>query len=80
MTFKQLRIKYKNYNVLAFGKPLNESTIPFTCLPKGKKLDDCEVVDYKIVDKEFDSITINGKTLKVKTIEKMKGHVLVYVK
>lgn len=80
MKVKELRKKYEGYDLQAFGKPLELMTIPFTHLPKGKDLDDCEVVDYKIVDKEFDSITISKTTLKINKIEKKKGHVLVYVR
>jgi len=80
MTFKELRTKYVDYTILAFGKPLKQKTIPFTLLPKDKDLDDCEVIEFKKIDKEFKEVSINFKTLKTTKSKIKKGHIYVYVK
>lgn len=80
MKFKELREKYKNYNVVAFGRPLKQQTIPFTMLPKDKQLDDCEVVEIKKVDKEYFETSVEFKTMKKIKQEKKNGHIYVYVK
>lgn len=80
MIYKELKKKYKDYSVEAFGRPLEEPTIPFTLLPKDKPLDDCEVVDYKVIEKEFTQYGVSFKTMKPIKPKKMKGYVYVYVR
>lgn len=78
--YKDLRKEYKDYSVEAFGRPLEEPTIPFTLLPKDKPLDECEVVDYKVIEKEFTQYGVSFKTMKPIKPKKMKGYVRVYVR
>lgn len=47
MKVKELKKKYKDYDIIAFGKPFDTPTIPFTFMPKDKKYEDCEVADMK---------------------------------
>lgn len=61
MLVKELKKQLAKDNIefIAFGKPLNQPTIPFTFLPKclrgklgkefEKQLMNCEVLDYKII-------------------------------
>ena len=37
---------------MLFGDPLSVESIPFTHLPKNKDIDDCEIIDYKVTNKE----------------------------
>lgn len=37
MKVKELYKKYKDYNIVLFGKPLDKPTIPFTFLPNDRK-------------------------------------------
>ena len=80
MKFKEFKKKYKGYSIVVFGKPLDTPTIPFTLLPKDKPLDDCEVVEHKVVDKEFVQYGVSFRTMKPIKPKTMKGHVMVYVK
>lgn len=80
MTYKELKAKYKGYDVIAFGKPLDTPTIPFTHLPKDKPLDECEVVEFKADDKKFIQTGVSFKDLKPLKPIKKKGHVYAYVK
>ena len=80
MTFKEIKNKYKDYNIVVFGRPLKEQTIPFTFLPKDKKLDDCEIIEMKKIDKEFIQTGVSFKTMKPTKSELKKGHIYVYVK
>lgn len=80
MIYKDFRKKYKDYSIEAFGRPLDKPTIPFTLLPKDKPLDDCEVVDYKVIEKEHIVYGVSFKTMKPIKPKKMKGHVRVYVR
>lgn len=80
MKFKDLKRQYKNYSFEVFGRPLDTPTIPYTLLPKDKPLDDCEVVDYEVEDKEFVQYGVSFGTMKPLRPKKMKGHVRVYVK
>lgn len=80
MTFKELKDKYKGYDIIAFGRPLKQQTIPFTFLPKDKKLEECEVIDYKVEDKEYIQYGVSFKTMKPIKPKKIKGNVYCYVK
>ena len=80
MKFKDFKKQYKNYSIEVFGRPLDTPTIPFTLLPKDKPLDDCEVVDYIVENKEFMQTGVSFKTMKPLRPKKMKGYVRVYVK
>ena len=78
--FKDFKKEYKDYSIEVFGKPLDTPTIPFTFLPKDKTLDECEIIDYKIIEKEFTQTGVSFKTMKPIKPKKMKGHILVYVR
>ena len=80
MIYKELKKKYKDYDVEAFGRPLEEPTIPFTLLPKDKPLDDCEVVDFRVIEKEHTNYGVSFKTMKPIKPENKKGYVYVYVR
>ena len=80
MKYKELKKEYRNYSIEVYGRPLATPTIPFTMLPKDKPLDECEVVDYKIIEKEFIQTGVSFKTMKPIKPKKMKGYVRVYVK
>ena len=80
MTFKELKKKYKGYDIIAFGKPLDKKTIPFTFLPKDKTLDECEVADFKVEEKEQMIYGVSFKTMKQIKPYKIKGNVYCYVR
>lgn len=82
MTYKELKAKYKGYSFIAIGVPLKDKLhcTPFTRLPKDKKLDDCDVVEYEVEDKEYTEYGIHFATMKPIKPRKKKGHVYVYVK
>lgn len=80
MKFKDLKKEYKGYDIIAFGRPLSEPTIPFTFLPKDKPLDECDVVEMKKEDKEWIQTGVSFKTMKPLKPKKMKGHIYVYVR
>lgn len=78
MTVKQLYRKYKGYDIMIFGVPLDKPSTPFTRLPKDKKLDDCIVKDIKI-DTTKVKAQCFGLNLDYKGIKEYKGTVYVYV-
>lgn len=82
MKLKELYKKYKGYQIMVFGKPLKFKTTPFTCLPKGKPLMECEVADYKVEEKEQDiqEFKLTNEGIKHHKTEHIKGDVYVYVK
>lgn len=81
MKVKDLYNKYKDYNILLFGKPLEKQTIPFSFLPYDKKeLMNMEVVELKVEDKPFDSPRFGFTGLKYKGTDHYKGHVMAYCK
>ena len=80
MKFKEFKKGYKDYSIEVYGKPLANPTIPFTFLPKDKPLDECEVVEYKVIKKEFFQYGVSFRTMKPIKPKTMKGHVRVYVK
>jgi len=79
MKLKELYRKFKGYDIVVFGRPLDQPTIPFTFLPKDKELKECEVVEYKVKECEVD-IPYFDITGKYKGKEHIKGDVYVYVK
>ena len=79
MTFKKLKERFKFYEFEVQGKPLEEKVIPYTFLPKGKSLEQCEVVDYEVIDKET-TVKVFGSNFKYKGNYVSKGIVRVYVK
>ena len=80
MKYKKLKKQYKDYSIEVYGKPLDKPTIPFTFLPKDKSLDECEVVDYKVEEREFVQYGVSFQTMKPIKPKQMKGYVRVYVK
>ena len=81
MTYKELKKKYKGYEIIAFGVPLKDMhhCTPFTRLPKDKKLEDCEVVEYRVEEKERIQHGWHFPTMEHYTT-KVKGDVYVYVR
>ena len=79
MKVKELKKKYKGYDITAFGKPFDIPTIPFTFMPKDKPFEECEIVDIKIEHKEYEQplFNLNGK---LKRTEHMKGKIQIYIK
>ena len=80
MKYKDFQKKYQDYSIEVFGRPLDTPTIPFTFLPNDKPLDECEVIDYKIQEKEHVIFGYRFKDLKPIKPEHKKGYVRVYVK
>lgn len=79
MTVKELYNKYKGYDIILFGRPLDQKTIPFSFLPLGRKeLNSMIVKDYKVEDKPFDTPVFSFKDLKYKKTEHYKGRVSAY--
>lgn len=82
MLLKELYKKYnKEYNIKVYGRPLNEMTIPFTLLPKGKDMMECEVVDYRIIDIESDEVCfkLTSGGIKGNGVKHNKGSIDVYI-
>ena len=80
MKLKELYKKYSEYNIVVFGKPLKQKTIPFTFLPQDKPLMECEVIEFKKKEKPYIEYGVSFTTMKpTKPIER-KGHIYVYVK
>jgi len=81
MKVKELYKKYKDYDILLFGRPLEKETIPFSFLPYDRKeLMNMEVIDIKVEEKEFDSPIYSFPDLKYKGTDHYKGHVMAYCK
>lgn len=80
MKVKELRKQYKGYDIVLFGRPLSQPTIPFTLLPKGKEIDEMEVIETNIINKEFTQYGVSFKTMKPIKPQNMKGTINVYVK
>lgn len=80
MKVKELKKQYKGYDIVLFGRPLSQPTIPFTLLPKGKEIDEMEVVETNIIEKEFTQYGVSFKTMKPIKPKQMKGTINVYVK
>lgn len=80
MTFKDLKRKYKDYSIEVFGRPLDQKTIPFTFLPKDKPLEECEIVDMIVEEKEHIEYGFSFNTMKPIKPKKIKGYVRVYVR
>jgi hypothetical protein len=80
MKVKDLFKKYKDYSIEVYGKPLNQKTIPYTHLPRDKRLEDCDVIEMVVEDKEHTIIGVSFKTMKPLKPTKYKGYVRVYVK
>lgn len=79
MTVRELRKKYRGYMILLFGRPLTESTTPFTLLPRGKDLDDCIVADYTIINRPHEAISL-GLDLRGRGKIRYEGTVKAYVR
>lgn len=80
MKVKEFLIKYKDYSIELQGRPLDQLVIPYTHLPKDKPLNDCEVVDYSIEEKEHVVVAVSFKDLKTKKTTTKKGYVRAYIK
>lgn len=78
MKVKEFLKKYKDYSIELQGKPLDQMVIPYTFLPKNKPLNECEVVDYKIEEKEHKEHRFSN--LKYKSTEIKKGYIRAYVR
>lgn len=79
MKVKDLYKKYKGYDILLFGRPLEKQTIPFTFLPLDKReRDNMDVKDIKVEDDPFDAPRFGFPDLKYKGTDHYKGHVYVY--
>ena len=79
MKVKDVYKKYKGYTVMLFGKPLSESSTPFTHLPKNKDLDECTVVDIKVEERKQTILSFNINLTKGKKEESL-GDVYCYIK
>ena len=80
MKVKEFLKKYKEYSIELQGKPLDQMVIPYTHLPKDKPLNECEVVDYTIEEKEHEEHRFSFNDLKHKSTEIKKGYIRAYVK
>lgn len=80
MKVKDFLKKHKDYSIELQGKPLDQMVIPYTHLPKDKLLDECEVVDYTIEEKEHEEHRFSFNDLKHKSTEIKKGYIRAYVK
>lgn len=80
MKVKEFLKKYKDYSIELQGKPLDQRVIPYTFLPKDKPLNECEVVDYTIEEKEHEEHAFNFSNLKYKSTEIKKGYIRAYVR
>lgn len=80
MKVKEFLKKYKDYSIELQGKPLDQKVIPYTFLPKDKPLDECDVIDYTIEDKEHKEHVFGFNTLKCKSTAIKKGYIRAYVK
>lgn len=84
MKLKELYRIYKDYDIVVFGKSLEEMqhTIPFTFLPRDKELKECMVVDYKVEKKPQDlpCFKFTSKGIKHYKTKHIEGNVYVYVK
>ena len=79
MKVKQLYQKYKNYDILLFGKPLDKQTTPFSCLPVNmKQLNEYVVKDIKIENEQVEALNFD-MSLKFKGKQKYKGTIYAYV-
>lgn len=79
MKVRDLYKNYKGYSIMLFGEPLLIKSIPFTHLPKNKDIDECEVIDYKVIDKEHDAQSFD-LNLKHKESNNIKGYIKAYIK
>ena len=80
MKVKEFLEKYKDYSIKLQGKPLDQMVIPYTFLPKDKPLNECEVIDYVIEEKEHEEHIFSFSNLKHKSTETKKGYIRAYVK
>lgn len=80
MKVKEFIRQYKDYSIELYGKPLNELTIPFTHIPKNKKLEECEVIDYVVEENEHEIQRVRFNDLKWYKTEIKKGYVRAYIK
>ena len=80
MTVRELKNRYKRYDVILFGKPLGQPTIPFTFLPKDKSINDMEVIEFKVIEKPFTQYGVSFKDLQPIKPKAFKGTVYAYVK
>lgn len=79
MTVKELYKKYKDYNIMLFGKPLEYPTIPFTFLPSKKsERENMIVKDLRIEEKEYMQYGVKFSTMKPIKPYKVKGTIMAY--
>lgn len=79
MKVKQLYQKYKDYDIMLFGKPLDKQTTPFSCLPVNmKQLNEYVVKDIKIENEQLEALNFD-MSLKFKGKQKYKGTIYAYV-
>lgn len=80
MKVKEFFKKYANYSIELYGRPLENLTIPFTHLPRDKKLEECDVIDYVVEEKEHKVHHYNLREQKWSKTETRKGYARAYVK
>ena len=79
MKVKQLYQKYKDYDIMLFGKPLDKQTTPFSCLPIDmKQLNEYVVKDIKIENEQVEALNFD-MSLKFKGNQKYKGTIYAHV-
>ena len=80
MKVKQLYQKYKDYDIMLFGKPLDKQSTPFSCLPLNmKQLNEYVVKDIKIENEQVEALNFD-MSLKFKGNQKYRGTVYAYVR
>lgn len=81
MKVKDIYKKYKDYHIYVYGRPLENRKYmtPFSYIPLNANLDELEVLDFIVEDKEIE-IQNFSMNLKYKGKEKYKGRVYVYAK
>lgn len=77
MLVKELKEKYKDYEIELYGKSLKARTTPFSYLPIGN-LDNWFVKETEIIEKEHDIFTFDN-TFNFKKKEIIKGYVRAYI-
>lgn len=78
MQVRELYKRYEGYTIMLFGKPLSMETIPFTHLPKNKNINDCEVIDYQVLEREHTTRSFD-LGLRDKGNNNIKGYIKAYI-
>lgn len=78
MKVKALYKKFNEYDILLFGRPLEQQTIPFSFLPSdNKELNEMKVAEYKVIEKYHEAPRFSIK-LRYRGTDKYKGYVMAY--